>query len=148
MAHKPQHHHGANAQHKKPDLACLPKMPSFFANLKIYQDMAKTLETDADFLMALSSMESGWLDAHNQGLHNLFGVTKAGGNNLSFASYQKAADFWIEHFGSYVQGASTMDDFVAGIKAAKYNSVNPTYYTDLKKQLDTVIKYKKACGIE
>ena len=123
MADNPKHHighktihHGANAPQKKPDLACLPKMPRFFENLSIYQDMAKNLDTDVDFLMALSSMESGWLDDHNQGLHNLFGVTKAGGNNLSFASYQKAAEYWIEHFGPHVKGTKTMDEFVEGIK--------------------------------
>jgi hypothetical protein len=46
----------------------------FFANLSIYQGMAKALNTNPDFLMALSSIENGWLDSHNQGLHNLFGV--------------------------------------------------------------------------
>nr|WP_294551644.1 glucosaminidase domain-containing protein [uncultured Rhodopila sp.] len=125
----------------------MPKMNPFFANLALYQDMAKTLETDADFLMSLSSMESGWLNAHNQGLHNLFGVTAAGGNNLSFTTYQKAADFWVEHFGDYVRGAKTMDAFADGLKKAKYNSVNPAYYDELKKQLATVVKYKNACGI-
>jgi hypothetical protein len=123
-------------------------MPRFFANLAIYQDMAKRLDTNADFLMALSSIECGWLDDHNQGLHNLFGVTEAGGNNLSFASYQKAADYWIEHFGDYVQGTKTMDDFVAGIKKSGYNTVNPYYYTKLKAQLNTLLKYEKACGIQ
>jgi len=77
----------------------MPKMNPFFANLSIYQNMATTLETNADFLMALSSMESGWLDAHNQGVHNLFGVTHGGGNNLSFDTYQKAADYWVKTFG-------------------------------------------------
>lgn len=75
----------------------------------------RRFRTNEDFLMALSSMESGWLDPHNQDLHNLFGVTKAGGNNLNFPTYQKAADFWIDNFGDNVRGAKTMDDFVAGI---------------------------------
>ncbi|HQI21437.1 MAG TPA: hypothetical protein PLW55_18930, partial [Leptospiraceae bacterium] len=96
-------YHGKNAalQKPNPDPACMPKMEPFFENVEIYRSMAKQLQTDADFLMALSSMESGWLDPHNQKLCNLFGVTKAGGNNLAFESYQKAADFWCEHFGPY-----------------------------------------------
>jgi hypothetical protein len=60
----------------------MPKMNGFFANLAIYQSMATTLKTNPDFLMALSTMESGWLDPHNQGLRNLFGDTQGGGNNL------------------------------------------------------------------
>jgi hypothetical protein len=138
---------GSTTTDKHPSPICLTKMGPFFANLPLYQAMGNTLDTDANFLMALSSLESGWLDSHNRGLHNLFGVTNAGGNNLSFASYNKSADFWIAHFGSYVQGSHTMADFAAGLKKAKYNSVNPHYYTGLIKQLDTIIKYRKACGI-
>ena len=149
MGAKPKHH-GSNAvlQKPNPDPACMPKMGPFFENVEIYRSMAKQLETDADFLMALSSMESGWLDPHNQRLHNLFGVTKAGGNNLSFETFQKAADFWVDHFGPYVKGARTMDEFAEGLKKAKYNSVNPNYYTHLKNQLKTVVRYKNACGIQ
>lgn len=74
-------------------------MNPFVANLAVYQNMANTLNTNADFLMALSSMERGWLDPHNKGLHNLFGVTEAGGNNLSFPTYQAAAGYWVKVFG-------------------------------------------------
>ncbi len=98
--------------------------------------------------MALSSMESGWLDPHNQSLHNLFGVTNAGKANLSFVSYEKAADFWIGLFGAHVKGARTMDDFAKGLKQAHYNTVNPNYYTILSNQLKTVIKFKQACGVK
>ncbi|NJO14519.1 MAG: glucosaminidase domain-containing protein [Thioploca sp.] len=142
-------HHGSNSIHQKPNPAptCMEKMRPFFDNLKIYKDIARQLQTNADFLMALSSMESGWLDPHNQVLHNLFGVTKAGGNNLSFASYQACADYWVQHFGSYVKGTTTMDQFVEGLKKSEYNSVNPNYYTHLKNQLKTIEKYKKACGV-
>ena len=77
-------HHGLNSAIQKPNPGpeCMPKMQPFFDNMGIYQGMADSLETNVDFLLALSSMESGWLDPHNQSLHNLFGVTKAGGNNL------------------------------------------------------------------
>jgi hypothetical protein len=139
---------GSNAQQKPPSPVCLPKMNPFFANLAVYQNMAKTLNTNADFLMALSSMESGWLDPHNQGLHNLFGVTEAGGNNLSFPTYQAAADYWVKVFGKYVQNTTSMDSFVAGLRAAGYNSVNKNYDQELKRQLSAVMKYKTACGIK
>lgn len=143
-------HQGSNQAMQKPnpDPACMPKMTPFFANTIIYVAMAKELQTDPDFIMALSSMESGWLDPHNQSLHNLFGVTNAGKNNLAFASYQKAADYWLEHFGPFVKGARTMDDFAAGLKKAKYNTANPDYYTHLKNQLKTVIKFKTVCGVK
>ncbi len=139
---------GSNAQKKPPAPVCLQKMNGFFANLPIYQSMAATLKKNADFLMALSSMESGWLDPHNQGLHNLFGVTQGGGNNLSFATYQSAADFWVKAFGPYVQGSARIDDFIAGMKKADYNTVNKNDYIELKKQLAAVTKYKTACGIK
>jgi flagellum-specific peptidoglycan hydrolase FlgJ len=37
--------------------------------------MAQRLDTNADFIMALSAHESGWLGTHSQQLYNLFGVT-------------------------------------------------------------------------
>ncbi len=119
-----------------------------FANLAKYQNMAKTLNTNADFPMALSSIESGWLDPHNQGLHNLFGVTEAGGNNLSFPTYPAAADYWVKVFGKDVHNTTSMDSFAAGLRAAGYNSVNKNYDHELKRQLAAVIKYKTACGMK
>ncbi len=150
MAGDKAKHTGSNAKlHKpNPDAACMAKMTPFFENMPLFRKMAEQLAIDVDFLVALSSIESGWLDPHNQGLHNLFGLTQAGGNNLSFETYEKCADFWIEHFGEHVKGSRTMDDFAAGLKEARYNSVNKNYYTDLVKQLKTVQKYKIACKVE
>ncbi len=119
------------------------KVEQFFETRAIYEEMAKRLDTNAEFLMALSSWESGWMDAHNRALHNLFGVTHAGANNLSFASDQEAANYWVTHYGSYVRGAKTMDEFVAGLRCAHYNP-HPEYYGAVKRQLDTVRKYLNA----
>ena len=41
-----------------------------------------------------------------------------------------------------------MDDFAEGLKKARYNSVNPNYYTHLKNQLKTIARYKNACGVQ
>jgi hypothetical protein len=148
MTHKKKHQGSNSALTKSnPGPTCMAKMKPFFENLPIYQNMAAKLQIDADFLLALSSKESGWLEPHNQKLRNLFGVTNAGGPNLAFVSYQKSADFWVKHFGEHVKGARTMDDFAEGLKKAHYNTKNPKYYTELKDQLETIIKYKKACGI-
>ncbi len=101
----------------------------FFANKSIYEDMARKLNINADFLMTLSSLESGWLDDHNAGLRNLFGVTNAGRNNLNFPSYQASADDWMRRYASFVQGARTMEEFANGLKKVPpngYNTVNPT----------------------
>ncbi|HVC60011.1 MAG TPA: glucosaminidase domain-containing protein [Acetobacteraceae bacterium] len=118
-----------------------PQVAQFFENRAIYEEMAKRLDTDAEFLMALSSWESGWGDAHNRALHNLFGVTNHGANNLSFASDQEAADYWVTHYGSYVRGARTMDEFIAGLRRAHYNP-HAGYYDNVKKRLETVRKYR------
>jgi hypothetical protein len=53
-----------------------------------------------------------------------------------------------KHSGAYVKGATTIDDFIAGLKKAHYNTINKKYYIELKDQLAAVIKYKKACGIQ
>ena len=61
--------------------------------------MAQRLGVDEDFLLTLSVHEHGWADPHNDKLHNLFGTTKAGGNNLSYASDEEAAQSWEAHYG-------------------------------------------------
>ena len=143
-----QHSAGSTSSRKQPDPICLPKMNPFFQNLAIYRGMAKTLNTDADVRMALSSMESGWLNPHNQGLHNLFGVTQAGADNLSFSTYRAAAEYWTKHFGPYVNDANSMRDFADGLRRAKYNTANPDYYVNLRKQYSSVLKFKTACGVK
>lgn len=45
--------------------------------------MANDLNVDENWLLALASYESGWYNEHNRGLKNPFGLTRAGGRNLS-----------------------------------------------------------------
>lgn len=132
----------------KPEQACDAGKTRFFKNIDIYKKMAKDLTTDADFLMALSSHESGWLDKHNEGLHNLFGLTKAGGNNLNFASYQACADYWVQHYKVYVQGTSTMAAFVEGLRKLPYNSADPDYDGKLLRQYQSILKWKGICEVK
>jgi len=54
----------------------------------------------------------------------------------------------VKVFGKYVQNTTSMDSFVAGLRAAGYNSVNKHYDQELKRQLTAVMKYKTACGIK
>lgn len=125
-----------------------PKNKRFFFEFAtdVINGLAKQLNTNPDFLLALSSFESGWLtqdNFHNYLLKNLFGVTEGGGNNLQYASFQEAADDWAEKFGDKVRGAQTFDDFLNGLKAAGYNVVNPQYYSKLNAQLRTIDFSKK-----
>lgn len=99
--------------------------------------LADRLGTRVEFLLGLSSYESGWLDAHNSGLNNPFGLTRAGGNNLRFDSIDAAVRYWERLFGDQVRGATSAEDFadrllgrrngqqVAGWRV--YNSVNPDW---------------------
>jgi flagellum-specific peptidoglycan hydrolase FlgJ len=128
--------------------SCPPDQAAFFANLSIYQDMARRLDTDPDFIMALSAHESGWLGSHAKEIHNLFGVTQGGGPNLRYESYQAAADYWVAHYAQYVQGARTMDEFVSGLRRLPYNTRDPDYDAKLRNAYSTLQRYRQACGIE
>jgi hypothetical protein len=97
--------------------------------------------------MALSAHESRWLDAHSRQLHNLFGVTLGGGPNLTWGSYQAAADYWIARFGQFVRGARTMEEFIAGLRSARYNTKDPNYDSELRRMLPTIQRLRSACGI-
>ena len=97
----------------------------FFANLPIYNSMGTTLNSSPDFIMSVSSVETGWLGSHAQEIQNLFGLTNKGGNDLIFkgrGGYQASADYWTKHVGSYVRNAKTMPDFLTGLKKDGYNA--------------------------
>jgi hypothetical protein len=149
-----KHHttgHGKRHEPKPPDNPCDPGKKRFFDNKALYEDMASKLNTDTDFLMALSSFESGWLNDHNANLHNLFGVTHAGGKNLHYTSFQAAAEDWIQRYGTYVEGTKTIEAFVAGLRKVPphgYNTVNPDYDDEVIRQVNTVKKYKGICKVE
>jgi hypothetical protein len=40
---------------------------------------------------------------HNKALHNIFGITHAGKNNIAFPSYEVCVDFWERNYGSYAK---------------------------------------------
>jgi hypothetical protein len=97
--------------------------------------------------MAVSAYESGWLGQHAQDLHNLFGLTNAGGNNLSFSTYQASANYWTQHIGPSVQGTQTFDSFFGGLMGEGYNSKNPAYGDTLFNVLNTVVDNEIPCGV-
>lgn len=102
---------------------------------------------DARFLYALSSRESGWLNVENTWLHNLFGLTMGGKDNLGFDSIGQAVAYWHCKYDSYVQGKSTMDLFMGGLKKVPYNT-DPSYYDHDKwaDQLQSVDKWSARFG--
>ena len=106
--------------------------------------LAEKLSIDEDCILALSSYESGWYNAHNRSLNNPFGMTKGGGNNLKFASAQAAADSWYKTFGAQVKSAKSIDAFVQGLLSPPrvYNTVNPQWGAKVKAQYTSVIKRK------
>ncbi len=130
---------------------CADRYRRFFGNIGLYRNMAIQLRTEVVFLVALSAYESGWLDNHNFGLHNLFGVTNAGRNNLRYRSFQAAADDWIRRFGQYVSGTETMQQFIEGLRKVPpngYNNVNPDYDNTLRSMVNTVERIAERCGID
>jgi len=128
--------------------ACAPDKKGFFNLLPLFRDMATQLNIDVRFLLALSAKESGWNGEHAQELHNLFGVTHGGGNNFNYSSYDEAARDWIRRYSSYVASATTIDDFVAGLKKAGYNSLDKKYYDKIKKMVESVDKYASLCNVK
>jgi hypothetical protein len=86
--------------------------------------LAHRLGIDENWLFGLALIESGWLDEHNRELNDPFGVTHAGGPNVQFDSMDDAVASWERHYGPVVQGATSAQDFVERLFAAKYNT-NP-----------------------
>jgi hypothetical protein len=92
-------------------------------------DLSKQLNVPAPYIVGLASYESGWLDNHNYGLHDLWGLTNAGGNNLSFKSFQAGNAAFVNTVGPFIKGAQTIPKFFSGLKNEGYNSANPNYFS-------------------
>ncbi|MBY0241209.1 MAG: PAAR domain-containing protein [Burkholderiaceae bacterium] len=104
------------------------------------------MKTNEDLLFSLSSAECAWLDEHNRSLHNPWGLTRAGGRNLSFESFQAATDYFETktQWGRRLRGIEVVDDFIKELLTPpKYNSVNHGYETLLRRQFDTVVRRKE-----
>ena len=110
--------------------------------------MAQELNVKRDFLTGLSSFESAWLDNHNFALHNLWGLTKAGGRNIKFSSFTAGNEYFVKKVGPYIRGVSTIDEFVEGLQREGYNSINPNYWDVLKNRIDTIPKWQAACKVQ
>jgi RHS repeat-associated protein len=124
-------------------------------------DLAKSLGIDPSFLFALAGKEAGWNDAnmhpndpnasiddvprHAAELNNPFGVTAGGGNDLSWSSLGDAMDYWGNTYGHFVKGDKSIDQFMNGLKEAKYNSRDPKYYKKLKNDYDQAKWFAENC---
>ncbi|MGD0007080.1 MAG: hypothetical protein ABSE93_00840 [Terriglobia bacterium] len=120
----------------------------FFQQLPGLTSVASQLNVPTNFIVGLSSYESGWLDNHNFALHNLWGLTNAGGNNLNFSSFQAGNTYFVNNVGPYIQGAQRLSAFFSGLKNEGYNSANPAYWTTLQNRISKIPMWEAACGVK
>jgi RHS repeat-associated protein len=124
---------------------CPPKIQNFFNIVTPLADqIAAKWDTDAVYILALAAYESGWLDPHNQALHNPFGLTNAGGNNINFASYQAAANYWSQNDGKYIENDASIAAFTQDLQP-HYNTVTSTWAQDVTRVFNTVLNYLPLC---
>ena len=115
-------------------------------------DVAKQLNVPNNYIVGLVSYESGCLDDHNAKLNNLWGLTQAGGNNISFSSMQAGNLYFVAKAGPYIQGTQTIPSFFSGLKKEGCNSVNPNYFSmNLRRgmlfnRISNIQKWAKTCN--
>ena len=128
---------------------CPAYVAAFLGRLiPLVRPIAQRLAIDEDYMLTLSVHEHGWSDAHNDRLHNLFGTTHAGGNNLSYPSDAECAQSWEAHYGGAVRGSKTLAEFVSKLRALGYNSKDPGYDHKMKTTYDTIVRLKVSCGVK
>jgi RHS repeat-associated protein len=129
-----------------PKSDCPDYIRNFFnIEIPLASDLAKKWQTATNDILALSAYESGWLDAHNQALHNPYGLTNAGGNNLNFPTYQAATDYWSKNDGQYVKGITDIRDFATALQP-HYNTVNPNWKRTVAGVFKSVLKWRAICN--
>jgi hypothetical protein len=136
---------------------CNDQQNRFFDDLlEPLTKLAQELGIDPNFLLSLAAHESGWLNAHNRLLHNPFGLTQAGKNNLQFDSFQDAVDYWGRSFGSKVSDAHSIDEFVNRLQTdqrgeggpGKYNAEDPDWAEKVRDAYDSVKRRRGKCPCE
>ncbi len=127
---------------------CSADKKDFFDSIvPLVRPLAIRLNVDENLLLTLVAFEDAWgQDPHNKVLHNIFGLTKAGGNNLKFASYQDCAAFFERTYGNKLKGIRSLEPFIVAMQGIGYNSVNKKYYDQFRSVYQSVLKYKSACG--
>ena len=125
----------------------------------VFAKMGKRLGINPLFIMSSALQESGWHMSHVYGtnsssggkpLNNLFGMTKAGGNNLAYASLDASADAWIANWGKYLTNKpDTIEKYALALTSDPkhmYNS-SPTYPHELAARHAQLVKAVAACGV-
>jgi RHS repeat-associated protein len=130
---------------------CPQQFQNFFnLMVPIANSLAATWNTNANFILALSAYESGWDPvysgaSHNTPINNPFGLTNAGGPDLTFPTLQDAANFWSANDGKYIQGTQTIAAFATAIQP-HYNTKNPVWKTKLMQVYNSVLQRRKKCN--
>lgn len=131
---------------QKPAPTCPDYMKNFFSNIGIFQAMAKQLNTNVDFLLALSARETGYLNGpqYNKNSNNLFGASSASEVPLTYDSLQDSANAWVQRWGSDVQGVTSATTFFQDLVKDNYNT-HPGYASNMAKQVQDTQKWKAIC---
>ncbi len=101
----------------------------FFMQVPGIEALAAKSNVPKKFLVGLASYESGWLDDHNFKLNNLWGLTKAGHDNISFPSIEAGNLYFAHRIGPHIQNVTTIQEFFDPPKKEGYNSKNPDYFS-------------------
>jgi RHS repeat-associated protein len=134
-----------------PDPAPAPQCPPYIKNFLVTMipyanQLASTWSTNANDILALSALESGWLGQHAQALKNPYGLTNAGGNDLTFSTYRAATNFWSSNDGGYIQGITNITTFATTIQPY-YNTANPAWASTIVAVYNSVLKRRAICGL-
>ncbi len=112
------------------------------------QAASARLNLPPEYILGLSSYESGWLNSHNTGLNNPLGLTRGGANNLRFQSNEAAVRYWERLYGEQVRGSTSAEDFVDRLRGQLngqpvpgwrvYNTINANWRTNVLDNIRTV----------
>ena len=124
----------------------------------IFAQMGKQLGVNPLFIMSTALQESGWNLVHvfgtnsssnGQPLNNLFGMTKAGFNNIQYPSVEASAQAWEDDWGPYLanhpQTIQTYTNDLLSNPTHMYNS-NPAYPGNMAARYKQLQDATQACG--
>ena len=126
---------------------CPADKRAFFNQMGIYKSMASDMDTNVDFIIGLSALETGWgTSPASKNGHNLFGASDYKEVPLSYSGYQASADAWETRWAKDVRGVKDARTFYTNLVKDQYNT-HKGYVDVLLKMGHAVTLFKKLCGV-
>jgi hypothetical protein len=110
-----------------------------------FEEMAKRLNVDVGFILAIVGQESTWMDSRHESHNNPFGL-KEHDKLIQFSSVDSAIESWIGTFGEIIKNMQDAQQFFNTLEdVGHYDPGNPNWVSGMLRTYDSVNNWFYDC---